>query len=273
MPFQKLDISGFTLKVLAIVGMTCNHAAHAFMPYMPHWVTFLLYSMGGITYPIMAFILVEGYLHTSNLKKYAFRLFLFALISQVPYTLLFGWVANVLFTLLMGLGLLWAKDNIKSKPLFALIFIAIEVVSYWCDWAISGPLIVFAFYIFRKQGAKGIAKTMAIPYIISGVPALIKLATEIAAMLTNSSQLVANYSFEVLTRSYIMLNMTGEPLLLSMNGFIQICALGYVLIGFSLAWFFLLFYKGKRGRSMKWFFYAYYPLHIFIIWAIKMLLR
>ena len=67
--FSKLDISGFTLKVLAIVGMTCNHISHAFMPIMPHWVTFILYSFGGLTYPIMAFILVEGYIHTSNLKK------------------------------------------------------------------------------------------------------------------------------------------------------------------------------------------------------------
>lgn len=271
--FDRLNITGFTLKVLAIVGMTCNHIAHAFMPYMPHWLTFVLYSLGGMTYPIMAFILVEGYVHTSNLKKYAFRLFIFALVSQVPYYLMFGWTANVLFTLLMGLGLLWAKDNITSKPLFVLMVIAAEVISLKCDWAVAGPLIVLCFYIFRDQGGKGIAKTMVIPYIVVGAPAVFKLAFEVARMLTDSSALLANYEFDMLLRSYIMLNMTGEPLFLSMNGYVQLCMLGYALIGFSLAWFFILFYKGKRGPSMKWFFYAYYPLHIFVIWAIKTLLR
>lgn len=273
--FAKLDITGFTLKVLAIIGMTCNHVAHAFMPLMPHWVTFVLYSLGGITYPIMAFILVEGYLHTSNLKKYATRLAIFAVISQIPFTLLNGWTANVLVTLLMALGLLWAYDNIRprSTPLFLLILVAIEVISYFCDWAIAGPLIALGFYVFRKRGAAGISLTMLIPYICYGVPALIYLIAEIAAAITNTPDIVANNTAEYIARAYVNLHITGEPLLLSISGFAQMCALGYALIGFSLAWFCLLFYKGTRGRSMKWFFYAYYPLHLFVIWVLKELLR
>lgn len=270
--FSKLDISGFTLKVLAIIGMTCNHVAHAFMPIMPHWVTFILYSMGGMTYPIMAFILVEGYIHTSNLKKYAVRLAIFAAISQVPFSLLNGWTANVLFTLLMGIGILWAYDNIKSRPLFVLLLVGVEVVSYFCDWAIAGPLIVFAFYALRKRGAAGISLTMVIPYICLGVPALIYFIAELMTAFSNTPEILAMQSADYIARAYVNLNITGEPLLLSIGGFAQMCALGYALIGFSLAWFFILFYKGRRGRSMKWFFYAYYPLHLFIIWILKLVL-
>lgn len=270
--FSKLDISGFTLKVLAIVGMTCNHISHAFMPIMPHWVTFILYSFGGLTYPIMAFILVEGYIHTSNLKKYASRLAVFAVISQVPFTLLNGWTANVLITLLMGLGVLWAYDNIKSRPLFALILIGVEVVSYFCDWAIAGPLIVLAFYVFRNRGSAGVSLTMLIPYICIGVPALVYFIAEMVAAVTNTPEIIAANSAEYVARAYINLHITGEPLLLSIKGFAQLCTIGYALIGFSLAWFFILFYKGRRGRSMKWFFYAYYPLHLLVIWALKTVL-
>lgn len=270
--FSKLDISGFTLKVLAIIGMTCNHVAHAFMPIMPHWVTFVLYSLGGLTYPIMAFILVEGYIHTSNLKKYATRLAIFALVSQVPYTLLNGWTANVLVTLLMALGLLWAYDNVKSRPLFVLILIAVEVVSYFCDWAIAGPLIALGFYVFRNRGAAGISLTMAIPYICIGAPALVYFIAELATAFTNTPEILATIEADRIARVYVNLHITGEPLLLSIRGFAQMCTIGYALIGFSLAWFFLLFYKGCRGRSMKWFFYAYYPLHLFVIWLLKLVL-
>lgn len=270
--FLKLDISGFTLKILAIIGMTCNHIAHAFMPIMPHWVTFILYSLGGITYPIMAFILVEGYIHTSNLKKYATRLAIFAVISQVPFSLLNGWTANVLFTLLMGLGVLWAYDNIKSRSVFVLILVGVEVISYFCDWAIAGPLIVFGFYALRNRGTAGISLTMAIPYICIGAPALVYFIAELGAAFTNTPEIIATVEAEQIARAYVNLGITGEPLLLSIRGFAQMCAIGYALIGFSLAWFFILFYKGTRGRSMKWFFYAYYPLHLLVIWILKQVL-
>lgn len=270
--FSKLNISGFTLKVLAIIGMTCNHVAHSFMPIMPHWVTFVLFSLGGLTFPIMAFIMVEGYIHTSNLKKYATRLAIFAVISQVPFSLLNGWTANVLITLLLGLGLLWAYDHIKSRPLFVLILLGVEIVSYFCDWAIAGPLMVFASYALRNRGVAGISATMAIPYICIGAPALVYFALELIAAFTNTSGIVAANTVEYIARAYVNLGVAGEPLLLSINGFAQLCSLGYTLIGFSLAWFFILFYKGTRGRSMKWFFYVYYPLHLFIIWIVKQVL-
>lgn len=270
-------ITGFTLKILAIVGMTCNHVAHGFFYVMPHWLTFLLYSMGGITYPIMAYLLVEGYLHTSNLKKYATRLGIFALVSQIPYSLMFGWRANVLITLLLALVLLWAWDNIwpKKKIAFIGLLIAVEVLSWWCDWAVSGPLIVFAFYFFRKRhaGAKGVALTMLIPYAFHGVPALVRFGIELVTSINNQSWVAAQLAAGEFVKGYWDLSLTGEPLYMTIDGFTQLCAAGYALIGFTLAWFFIMFYNGQRGRSMKWFFYAYYPLHLFIIWGIREILK
>ena len=108
-------VSSFTLKVVAIVGMTFNHACYIFYPYLPAEALLLLFGFGGLTFPIMAFLLVEGYHHTSNIKRYAGRLLAFALVSQVPYGLFLAHNLNVLFTLLIGLGILYLYDTMESR--------------------------------------------------------------------------------------------------------------------------------------------------------------
>lgn len=74
-----------------------------------------LYSLGGLTFPIMAYLLCEGYQHTSSVRRYAERLAVFAVVSQIPYSLLFGATGNVLITLLIGLGMLWLVDRQRQN--------------------------------------------------------------------------------------------------------------------------------------------------------------
>ena len=112
----KRGVSSFTLKVVAIVGMTFNHFCYMFYAHLPTEALCVLFGFGGLTFPIMAFLLVEGYNHTSNIKRYASRLFVFALISQVPYTLFLApTTLNVLFTLLIGLALLYLYDRMEAS--------------------------------------------------------------------------------------------------------------------------------------------------------------
>lgn len=110
-------VTAFVLKVAAIVGMTCNHVANVFGSELPRGRHGRFVFFGRPTFPIMAYLLCEGYRHTSSVRRYAERVAVFAVVSQIPYSLLFGATGNVLITLLIGLGMLWLVDHQRAEPL------------------------------------------------------------------------------------------------------------------------------------------------------------
>lgn len=146
------SVTAFALKVAAIVGMTCNHIANVFGSELPGGAMVALYSLGGLTFPIMAYLLCEGYQHTSSVRRYAERLAVFAVVSQIPYSLLFGATGNVLITLLIGLGMLWLVDRQRQNlVLCALGLLGGLAVSSFCDWGIIGPLMILLFWHFHDR--------------------------------------------------------------------------------------------------------------------------
>lgn len=228
------SITAFALKVAAIVGMTCNHIANVFGGELPGGIMISLYSLGGLTFPIMAYLLCEGYRYTSSVRRYAERLAVFAAISQVPYSLLFGATGNVLITLLIGLGLLWLLDHKRQNPVLCALGLLVGLaISSLCDWGIIGPLMILLFRHFHDR-PRGVALAMIVPFLGLGLPAL----------------------------SWAL----GDPTPLSLG------ALGYYTVGFGLATLLMLNYNGRRGRPLKWFFYGYYPGHLLALWALAKLL-
>lgn len=298
MPKTDSHIDSFVLKIVAILGMTANHVAHSMGSMMPWPATLVLYSFGGVTYPVMAYLLVIGYMHTSNVKRYASRLFLFALASQIPFTLCLGWGSlpiprlNVLFTLLIGLGLLWAWDNVAlrdfgygcldgarleggkitssgspSAPgiaLFVLVLAAGVAASYFCDWSISGPLLVVLFHMLRGKGSWGIVITMALLYLYVLVPNVMGLFDQVPRGIVSAQNAID----QNLQHNIDMLYITGVPIHLYNVLLKTVANIGYAVVGFTVATVLICRYNGRRGRPMKWFFYAYYPLHLLAIWAL-----
>ncbi len=260
--------TGFTLKLVAIAGMTANHVAHVFMPVLPVVVGEMLFWLGGVTFPIMAFLLVEGYRHTSSLPRYAARLAVFAAISQIPYSLLFGAMGNVLITLLIGLFLLWAFDAVTSRLAFGGIAFAMIAASFWCDWGIIGPLMILAFYALRPQGnRRAILTCMAIPFamtVVSAVAYLIQAANgaDTLTLSGTAALLTSTAPFDD------AVPLVGLPADFANAFVVQTCNLGYALVGYTLATLLLLRYGGQRGRPLKWLFYAYYPAHLLVLWLI-----
>ena len=134
------SVTAFALKVAAIVGMTCNHVANVFGSELPGGAMVALYSLGGLTFPIMAYLLCEGYRHTSSVRRYAERLAVFAVVSQIPYSLLFGATGNVLITLLIGLGMLWLVDHQRQNLVLCALGLLGELAVSSFSWAISDPV-------------------------------------------------------------------------------------------------------------------------------------
>lgn len=103
------------LKIIALTSMIIDHYGAIFQSGVD-----IYRIIGRLAFPIYAFLLVEGYSHTRNVKKYASRLLLFALVSELPFDLAFyGGLGfrhqNIFFTLFIGLVLIYLLDNKEEK--------------------------------------------------------------------------------------------------------------------------------------------------------------
>ena len=123
METKQPGISGYWLKLIAVISMLIDHTSAVILEQIPGLENpaFLMRIIGRLAFPIYCFLLVEGFYHTRSRAKYAGRLFLFALISEVPFDLAFSrrmWdfsSNNVFFTLLFGLLVIWGVEGIKQK--------------------------------------------------------------------------------------------------------------------------------------------------------------
>lgn len=248
-------LSSFALKMVAIVGMTANHAAYLFDAQLPFAARCLLYAAGGLTFPVMAFLLVEGYRHTSNVKKYALRLGVFAAVSQIPYALFLAGDANVLFTLLIGLGVLYAHDHVANRAAFWALFAAALFASLVCNWGFVGVVMIFLFKVLgagtQRDAETGSGEADGGDF----VPAALK--TPLGAVAAPVLLVVVADGLPLLATLATGVSTAGDWSLLP---FVL-----YPMVGCTLTIPLLRAYRGRRGLPMKWFFYAYYPLHIAVL--------
>ncbi len=112
----KFEITSMGLHILAMFFMLCDHLWATVIP-GNDWLT----CVGRLAYPIFAFMIVEGYFHTGNLKKYVGRLLLCAVLSEIPFNLMMGSRLfypihqNVLWTFLIGILLIWLNEKAGKR--------------------------------------------------------------------------------------------------------------------------------------------------------------
>ncbi|MCL2574635.1 MAG: conjugal transfer protein TraX [Defluviitaleaceae bacterium] len=278
---QKSGFNAYTLKMIAIIGMAMQHTAIVLGDVIPTILHFPLQFGGGFTFPIMAFFVVQGYNHTSNLPKYMGRIFIFALIAQLPYMLAFSsafFVApihfSIMFTILIGLLLLVMYDKMKSHKLlwlFWILFVPISLVTFIFDWGIVGPLMIILYHIIKNHTAKSIVVpivaaggTFAVG-IIAAIIALIGVAIMMASGGTDALADMADNLLKSFDPNALKeLAETQGPLLALTSLMFPLGSLCVIPL--------LLKYNGERGRSMKYLFYAFYPLHLLILALIALAL-
>ena len=268
-PLQRFRIfSGSTLKLVAILTMLIDHATAGVYLYclyagkLPHGMnaqqSVILYDVlrgiGRTAFPIFCFMIVEGFHYTHSRRKYLRNLTIFALVSEIPFDLalivkdhagsfdilqilrsnfsLEMTDQNVFFTLAIGLGVIWAIDEI---------------------W---------------HHLNQNIAKISSLRRILSVVLCFASYAAGCAlAELLHTDY--SYYGITLITILYLLYNR--RPLaLLAGYGF-------FALFVYSEQWAFpgfllLLLYNGQRGflgKKFKYFFYAFYPVHLFLLYLIR----
>ena len=218
-------MSSFVLKIIAVATMLIDHSGYLIFG----GFSFMNY-IGRLAFPIFAFLITEGYLYTSNLKKYFFRLLTFAIIAQVPYMLLFPSdeiSLNILFTLALGLLSLTVYDKVKNKYLGFIFVILCSVLAHFLhfDYGWFGIAIIFIFYILKKQ----------------------KLYMNMLFIFTT----LINYIY------FFAKTLRIEYMLIFL-----FCTLSLIPINL---------YNGKKGKNIKYFLYIFYPLHLIVLYLIKLI--
>jgi len=226
------------IKWIAIALMFMDHAIKLFMERGTMQYN-ILDALSHFTFVTMSFFLVEGYYYTKSKRAYLKRIFLFAMISQVPYALVLakGIIPlNILFILSFCFLMIYGIERVQSKLLKAFIVVISLVICSFCDWMFFAPIITLLFY-----WARGNVKRLAAAYVIDAV---------LFGLFNVSGYLV-----------------TGDLI----TGAVQfvVAISGIVLSGICI----LVFYNGKciKGgkKFQKWFFYWFYPVHIIVLGVIE----
>lgn len=159
---RRIYLSGSTLKLIAVITMLIDHIAACVIDSSVYPLTYsLMRSIGRIAFPIFCFMIVEGYYHTRDVKKYIARLLIFGFISEIPFDLAmtgspglaFGH-QNVFFTLALGLLVVWIVDNNKDNVLITyitIIGISALAIILKLDYQCYGIFQILIFYYNRNK--------------------------------------------------------------------------------------------------------------------------
>ena len=233
-------MSAFVLKIIALITMLCDHLSYLLFGHFSP-----LNYIGRIAFPIFAFQITEGYIHTKNLKKYFFRLSLFAVISQIPFMLFRSIFTssmglNIFFTLLLGLITIFVYDRFNKVDckniaihylcnffaIFVVIISAILAEVFHFDYGAFGIAIIFLFFFFKQK------------------PLLMNIGVVLSIIIYYWNGLQNPYTY--LTYLIVVI-FTCVPLL------------------------FINLYNNKKGKDTKLFLYLFYPIHLLIIYLLSLL--
>lgn len=227
-------LAGSDLKVIAIVTMLIDHMGAILFPDV-----IILRMIGRLAFPIFAFLLVEGFFHTSDRKKYMTRLLMYALVSEVVFDLAFFGTffemghQNIFFTLFLGLCAMMIFDQYRIKNPIAgwgfLIGIGFLATFFFVDYGMIGIATIFLYYYYHESPKRAI-------YSVGAMFAIM------AALSINN----ASAGGELVLRAGIQ---------------------GLAALAIPL----LLMYSGERGLRFKYVFYLFYPVHLLILFGIDKL--
>lgn len=234
---NKPELTSFGLHLLAMGLMLCDHICLALMPDRL-WMT----CAGRLAFPIFAFLVAEGFVRTRSRARYARRLLIFALISEVPFDLLaagrpvYPFHQNVLWTFLIALGCMqlleWAKADPRPAARFVLGAGAVlggflAGTAFMVDYFGPGVWTVLVFYFFRGDDWRQ------------------RLGQLLCLLFLNG---------------WLLAGQTVLP------GGLALPIQAFAVLALPFIWL----YRGRQGphgRTVRWLFYGFYPAHLLVLAA------
>lgn len=248
-------MSALVIKLVACLTMLLDHIGYT-------WPALnVLRAPGRLAFPLFVFLMVEGFRHTSSRGRYALRLGIFALLSQIPFSLfLYGtpWhpKGSVLCTLLTSMLLLWQLDFFRSRGLhlLGLVLPAAAFVLCWrdvvsMDYGSTGILMALTIYYFGQRPLLlffGLLFSIFHQILLSWVGTVVHLA---------------------LGQKDVFVRVEGWNLYKL-----------YAILSFGL----MRAYDGSPGprpasrlgrKAVQLGFYAFYPVHMLALWLLKSVIR
>ena len=159
----KTNLDTNFLKIIAIVAMILDHIGKAFFPEIQ-----ILQIIGRIAFPIFAYCIVVGVIHTSSFKNYLIRLGAFAVVSQLPWMLAFGPTWNIFFTLFFSALFVY---GIKDKKWICLLISLLAFSLLPLDYGFDTVLLLSSIYLLRDKFLLSLIVTsiiLAIPFLSGG---------------------------------------------------------------------------------------------------------
>lgn len=248
-------MSTFTLKLIAIIAMVIDHVGAIFFPDQL-W----LRGIGRIAFPIFVFLLVEGLYNTSNIKKYLTRLGIFALISEIPFDLVFykpRFRADF-FTDLKG-----ATQDMQILDLFIRRILNYQNVFFTL---FLGLLTIHFMRIvenkYRKQifasnmlNALLTIASCAVAIILRSDYGMIGILLIVAFYLFRGSKVLLTFALLIVVWTLTDTTNTIPIQIFSVFAMVPIA-----------------FYSGKKGKDIKYLFYIFYPAHLLLLCLISMII-
>ena len=245
---MKRTLNSNVLKAIAVLAMTIDHIAWMLFPgYAKELLPVIMHIIGRITCPVMCYFIAEGYHHTGNIRKYTRRLIFFAVISHFAYVFasgdFAGWRSFIPFS---GSSILNQTSVMWPLACGLMMLRAANSTKIKQGW--SRVLIILLLCV------------LSFPGDWSCIASLFVLAFG-----TNRGSFKAQMLWMVF---YAALYATVYFFCLDkLYGIMQMAAVLAVPL--------IMMYNGQRGkkanRFSKWFFYIYYPLHLFIIGLIQLI--
>ena len=233
-----------SIKLIAVFAMTVDHIAWMLFPgYPTDFLPVIMHIIGRITCPVMCYCVAEGFHYTKNINKYTLRMFLFAIVSHFAYV--------------------FSSGNYTDFHSFIPFYNGEVLNQTSVMWSLA-----FGLVMLRTAYSEKI-KNKALKILLILLICILALPSDWSCV---ASLFILSFGTN---RNNLKMQSVWLIIYAAVYSLVYIFAIdkvyGILQTAVVLAIPIIYAYNGERGKNikfnkfMKWFFYIYYPLHLFII--------